>query len=164
MNSHINKYKSKGFNSIKENTSCIAGEILTDGHIVVKFGQDPAYHEYIDFIQNIAPKLNCWPVIHLHSLPLGSFKLSNEPYTVTEMEVLQPLSSTDKESYEVWIDENIKLIASPSGARSDPFNLEKGLKLLIQNARSHKVGLDFTKGDNIMIRNSSEYVITDPYF
>lgn len=150
------------------NTSCIAGQVLTDGQIVVKFGQDSSYHEYINYVQNHAPKLNCWPVVYLHNLPSGPFSSSsNVPYTVTEMEVLQALNPTDKTNYKTWIQNNIALINTPNGATSDPFCLEQGLKLLMQYAQAskqtNKLGLDIMKGDNIMQRNNGQYVITDPY-
>lgn len=164
MNNHIQQYISKGFAPVQVNTSCIAGQVLTDGNIAVKFGQDSSYHEYIDYLQNQAPKLNCWPIIHSHDIPLGPFSFSsNLPYTVTEMEILQALSPTDKKNYEAWISSNIKLINTPEGASSDPFRLEQGLKELIMLAKTKCLSLDIVKGDNIMARSNGEYVITDPY-
>lgn len=163
MRTHIQQYISKGFVTVAVNTSHIGGEVLTDGNMAVKFGQDPSYHEYISYLLNRTPHLNCWPIIHSHNIPLGPFSSSHLAYTVTEMEILQPLSLTDNTNYESWISKNIASIITPAGATSDPFGLEKGLKLLILHAQANKIGLDLCKGDNIMVRSNGDYVVTDPY-
>jgi len=100
MNSHIQQYISNGYTAINVNTSRIGGQVLTNGHQVVKFGQDSAYDEYIKYIQARTTLLSCFPVIYSHKLLQGTFNShSNKPYTVTEMEILKPLSQSDKFTY-----------------------------------------------------------------
>jgi len=146
------------------NTSNIGGQMLTNGNNIVKFGQDSSYHVYVNFVQNQATPLTCFPFIYNHTLPLGPFSFSsNQPYSVTEMEILQPLKQSDMHAYEAWIKSNIAIIGNGGKAATDPFRLELGVQLLIKNAQFKKIGLDLLKGDNIMQRSSGEYVITDPY-
>jgi len=164
MNSHIQQYISSGYSPIQGNTSRIAGTVLIKGNKVVKFGQDSAYDEFIQFIQGLQKQWSCFPVISNHDLPKGAFSpTSNIPYTITEMEVLQPLNQNEKQQYESWIKSNISVIGNGGKTANDPFGLEQGIQLLIQNAQTRNINLDLMKGDNIMQRSSGEYVITDPY-
>lgn len=164
MNHHIQQYLTNGYQHVCVNTSNIGGQVLTNGSRVVKFGQDRSYAEYICFVLSQTSPINCFPVIYSHALPLGPFSYtSNAPYTVTEMEVLQPLSLYDKAAYEGWIASAIKKISTIGKADTDPFGLEQGIKLLILNAKTKNILLDLLKGDNIMQRAQGQYVITDPY-
>ena len=163
MHYHIQQYIAKGYVSVHVNTSNIGGQVLRNRSRVVKFGQDSSYAEYVSFVQSHAP-LNCFPVIYSHTLPHGPFiQTSNMPYTVTEMEFLQPLNPKDKLDYEAWISSEIKTIGTGGNAASDPFRLEYAIRLLILNAQAKKINLDLLKGDNIMQRPTGQYVITDPY-
>ncbi|MRS98740.1 hypothetical protein GJQ57_08730 [Ralstonia pickettii] len=103
MQKHIDSYKKKGFVPVAVNGSGIGAEVYIDHgqNKVVKFGQDSAYDVFVRYA--LSAPCPDFPCFFHHDTPAGPFRInSNEPYTVTEMEVLEPLTAHESHALVAW--------------------------------------------------------------
>lgn len=135
----------------------------------VKISQDEAYDQFVQFVD--AQTLACFPRIDDHRAPLGPFVLgSNDPYTVTETELLEDLDVVAQQQVYEWIQNVLPSVYEMPGASaptSDPYGLLAGLQAMSRWLKSKctNIGID-NKPGNVLIRRSGsgvEYVITDGF-
>jgi hypothetical protein len=169
MQDHIESYLRQGFEEIKTDSGTGSRVLIHRGERkVVKFNQDPAYDKFAELaLANPLPSL---PKIFSHEKPLGEFKaLSNDEYTVTKIELLEPLSVEEQQSILSWINAVyswLKTGAKPSDMPSDTHGLQSAFDCLRSEAIRTGVCLDLSKGSNYMKRvdgSKSRFVITDPF-
>lgn len=169
MQNHIEKYRKQGFTEVQTDSGTGSYVLVhQEQGKVVKFNQDPAYDKFVTFVlQNPMPAL---PKVFRHEKPLGEFNpQSNDVYTVTEMELLVPLSGEEQQSVLAWVEAAFKWlrVGSDIAAMSDdPHDLRSAFDCLSMEAINAGVSLDVIKGSNYMKRvseNMSCVVITDPF-
>ncbi|KAB0659949.1 hypothetical protein [Burkholderia diffusa] len=168
MNNHIQQYIQNGYQYVSNNASAIGATVLVSqtGDRIVKFGQDSAYDVFVTHALHFPSSK--FPVFYCHSKPAGAFNAaSNKPYTVTEMERLDPLTQVEATTVMTWVravfaawqnSTNISLVP-------DPYNLTSTLIQLRGVALANLVGLDVLKPANYMARISQcqrEIVFIDP--
>jgi len=169
MHEHIKKYLFRGFRKIKTDSGT-GSHILIHKRkkVVVKFNQDPAYDKFVEYI--LRKPSQGFPVYYLHEKPVGEFiPLSNEPYTVTELELLCPLRKTEQEHYLKWNKIVMSHLQNGGDFESisyDPFTLNYSLSLLFEEAKEVGVNIDWNKSSNFMARvigKKRKYVISDGF-
>ena len=169
MHDHIDKYRQRGF--VEFPTDSGTGSYILvnkERRRVVKFNQDPAYEKFAEFARsNPGAAL---PEIFLHEKPLGEFKLlSNDWYTVTELELLVPLSIEEHHKVLAWVRVELSWLqsgASPSSLVDDACGLRSTFNCLRSEAVRTDVSLDVLKGSNFMkreVESGTRFVFTDPY-
>lgn len=169
MHKHIQQYLDCGYQPLLDHRSLIGSEILIHQTLnrIVKFGQDSAYHFFVEYARGNPH--DAFPVFYKHEMPLGPFlDVSNEPYTLTEMELLAELSDGEARGVIAWVNASIEMIKNGgdvSGA-PDPFDLAQPFLNLREIARQNGLGLDLRKSHNFMSRQTTlgrRIVITDPF-
>jgi len=169
VHDHIQQYKLKGYQPIANNTSGIGAEVLFNASLdrIVKFGQDPAYDIFV--VHAMASGTKEFPKLLFHDKPAGPFVVgSNDPYTVTEMEHLSPLTSQEAKDVIAWFSAVIEARRTGQSPHKvpDPFGLTSAYLALEAVAIRTGVGLDLQKSTNYMARvtaSGREIVFTDPY-
>lgn len=169
MHEHINTYKRLGYVELKTDSGTGSYVLVRrQERLVVKFNQDPAYDQFAEYA--LANPISALPKIFRHERPLGDFKpLSNDAYTITELELLDPLSPMEEQSVLSWISDVFSWLragSEPSAMPSDPHALQSAFSQLRSEAIRTGAGLDMIKGSNYMKRVSesgSRVVITDPF-
>ncbi|WP_156370534.1 MULTISPECIES: hypothetical protein [unclassified Acidovorax] len=169
MQDHIDRYRQLGFLETPTDSgtgSCILVNLKQ--RRVVKFNQDPAYDKFVEFIRSNPDA--AFPEIFLHEKPLGEFRpLSNDEYTVTEIEQLVPLSGEEQQAVLKWVKAEFSWLqsgAQPRESVDDPLGLGPAFHILLNEAKRVNVCLDVEKGSNFMKRameSGSRVVFTDPY-
>ncbi|MCD0495542.1 hypothetical protein LP085_01635 [Achromobacter sp. MY14] len=169
MQDQIDKYRAHSFREI-ETDSGVGSRVFVNKELgrAVKFNQDPAYDKFAEFARsNPQPAL---PVIHVHTKPLGEFKsLSNDQYTVTELELLAVLSAEEQQLVEDWVKAEFASLRSemqPAGFQDDPYDLRLTFNSLRTEAARVGVHLDVLKGSNFMKRGTDgelRVVFIDPF-
>jgi hypothetical protein len=169
MHDQVDYYMTQGFREIATDSGTGSTILVSDEkRRAVKFNFDPAYDQFVSIAES--QSLGAFPKIYKHAL--GTFEsgpLAERRYTITEMELLEPLSVEEQANVVSWI-ESI-YIARRSGMpldsiEADPFGLLEAVAILFSFAAENGVGLDLGKGTNYMVRSGSEsreFVITDPF-
>lgn len=169
MHAHIERYRKLGFRDLTTDSGT-GSFVLVNQELdrVVKFNQDPAYDKFIEFA--LVHPMTALPAIFHHEKPLGEFKpLSNDEYTVTELELLLPMSSEEQRSVLSWINRAVaflKVGGQSSAVIDDPHNLKSAFDGLRAEALRIGVSLDVLKGTNFMKRKKEShscYVFIDPF-
>jgi hypothetical protein len=169
MHQHKQKYIDSGYREIKTDSGTGSYVLVhKKKKMVVKFGQDPAYDKFVDFIIN-NPSSH-YPKVFCHDKPRGDFSsTSNEAYTITELELLKPLNKTEQNYFVIWMEHIKSNLQSGNGFMAltiDYFLLNNTIADLFQEAAKVSVNIDLNKSTNIMVRvkgKMREYVITDGF-
>jgi hypothetical protein len=170
LHAHIQTNRDQGFREVKTDSGTGSYVLIHDQLArAVKFNQDPAYDQFVRVAQ-ARPNL-CFPRILLHEAPLGAFSpIQNLQYTITEMEVLSPLSQEEQHGVLLWLQRSLggsQSTPTLDQSTDDPYGLLAALKILKTEADGRGVGWDLvSKGTNVMFRTTQDgksYVITDPW-
>lgn len=169
MHNHIDTYRRRGFVEITTDSGTGSYILVNEAQRrVVKFNQDPAYDKFAEFAR--ANPGSALPAIFLHEKPVGEFKpLSNDEYTVTELELLVPLSIEEQQLVLGWIQAEFRWLQAGAAAANlvdDSFGLRSTLHCLRLEAARTGVSMDVLKGSNFMKREIEDgqfVVFTDPY-
>lgn len=135
---------------------------------VAKFNQDQAYAQFADFCL-VNPNYAV-PKIYSHEYPLGRFSsLSNDQYSIAQMELLEALSHEEQLGVVSWI-ENIfnalRRSTTLAECTEDPFGLMTTFKALHAEAQRLGVKMDVLKSTNYLKRSrglESHIVFSDPF-
>lgn len=134
----------------------------------VKFNFDPAYDHFVSLAE--LHRLNEFPEIHLAKAEaLDRGLVTERLYTITEMELLAPLTTSEQEKVVSWITSVFEARSSGTALediKDDPLSLLGALRILIPYAANHGIDLDLGKSTNYMVRQvggTREFVITDPF-
>lgn len=169
MQDQVDYYKEQGFREV-ETDSGTGSTILVSNEKqrAVKFNFDPPYDRFVLIAQS--QSLGAFPKIYEHaSRNIESGPLTQRRYTITEMELLDPLSVEEKAKVVSWIQSIYidRRSGVPLNAiKADPFGLLEAITILLKFAADNNLHLDLAKGTNYMVRlgsESREFVITDPF-
>ena len=159
------KYLNDGFVKTVRNNSGLSTDVLTKGHVVVRIGDDDAYHHFADgVIKGIFSSVHLVN-ISKHIAPLGiphNKNASGYEFTVTEMELLNELILNEEEQYQAWIDQLMKEVNAGITPSADPFGMLSVTLELIHYAKKNGLMLDLIHHKNIMKRGST-WVHIDPF-
>ncbi|EPK3334136.1 TPA: hypothetical protein ACKR0U_001267 [Proteus mirabilis] len=160
----IDSYKQKGFTVIPHNYSGIGTDVLIKSNTVVRIGSDSGYSAFAKLAQNTTSGLTNVVKIYSHSEPLGPVNDSspNNEYSITEMELLTPMSQSESGAYEEWILPALDEIRKGKNPASDPYNLSNDLKILLNYSKTHNFDIDLLKSANVMKRGNV-FIILDPF-
>lgn len=165
MQSDIQNYLNNGFTYTIVNRSGLGAVVLQSGNLVVKFGLDPAYDAFIQYVFQ-HPNSQNLPRVHNHALPKGAFPIigASLAYTRTEMELLDELTPIEAQNYDSWINVTLPLIINGTPISSDPLGLLNETINLVNEAKRIVVNLDLYQSKNVMKRPcSGEYIHIDPF-
>jgi hypothetical protein len=171
MHQQIEEYKANGF-TVLTNTASRIGSVIAisaDSTRIAKFSQDPAYDNFVKFVQRQAHS-KYLPVVFSHDEHGGSDEIGAKPwFTITEMEKLEELTSPESDALIPWLQslfEAIRKHHSLASFHDDPFGLLLTMSQLWDYARALGNGFDILKTSNFMAREfdgDRNLVITDPY-
>ncbi|WP_109392265.1 hypothetical protein [Proteus cibi] len=161
----VTHYEQNGFKVISNNLSGINTDILVNGATVVRIGGDPGYSHFAKLVYSATSGLTNVVRIYFHDEPLGLVNSSNpnNEYSITEMELLTPMSQSECSAYEEWILPALDEIRKGNNPASDPYNLSNDLKILLNYSKTHNFNIDLLKSANVMKRGN-DFIILDPFF
>jgi len=168
MEDKIQTLRTQGYKELKTDSGTGSRILINDnsGH-VIKFNQDEAYAKFADFCL-LNPSLAV-PKIFSHVYPLGDFvPMSNEAYTIAEMELLYVLSPEEQGEVLAWIEAVFATLRSGKSASShpeDPFDLLDTFAALQSEAQRIGAQLDMLKGTNFLKRKArhERILFSDPF-
>ncbi|HCA3439737.1 TPA: hypothetical protein MO340_004301 [Salmonella enterica subsp. salamae serovar 35:g,m,s,t:-] len=153
-----------GYSEVAGNLSGIDTAVLIKGSKIVRIGGDAGYAHFARLVWSGTSGLTNVPVIYKHAEPLGQVNNlnNNSEYSVTEMEVLTPLTELECKDYENWSKPAIRDITKGNIPSTDPFNLVDDIIILVKYAAGNDLGIDIVESKNIMKRNN-DFIILDPF-
>lgn len=169
MNEKIEEYKAKGFREIPTDSGT-GSVILVCENIkrAVKFNFDPSYDRFVSIAKS--RQCNAFPKVYLHEeCVLASDPLPKRRYTLTELELLIPLSLEEQGKITSWVTDFYAACSSGLPLKEfndDPYSLLEAVNILLLFARDNNLLLDLGKGTNFMARQGGglwEVVIIDPF-
>ncbi len=162
-NDAISHFRSLGFVDTVTNYSGLCTTVLYDGELVVRIGFDERYDYFAKHVLSQSITLTNVARLYSHLLPLGPIPSNGHAYSVTFLELLDELTSTERKDYETWVNLTVNCLMSNSVPMpEDKFGLLADTKELYYHAKKNKFGMDFMKGKNIMKRGDT-FVHIDPF-
>lgn len=169
MQDQVDYYKAQGFREIATDSGTGSTILVSDEkRRAVKFNFDPPYDLFVSIAR--LQSLGAFPKVYEHApRTIKSGPLAERQYTITEMELLDPLSVEEQAEVVSWIQSIYIARRSDvplNAIKADPFGLLEAITILLSFAAENKVHLDLEKGTNYMVRlgsESRELVITDPF-
>lgn len=170
LTSERTHYTSAGYEEISTHSG--TGSFVLLNHAAeraVKISQDEAYDQFVRFVHT--QSLPCFPRIDCHRAPLGPFiSGSNDPYTVTETELLKDLDAATQRQIYDWIQSVLLFVHGAPGASApvgDPYGLLAGLQAMSIWLKRECTGIGIdNKPGNVLPRHrggSVECVMTDGF-
>lgn len=136
--------------------------ISTEQRRAVKINEDPAYHAFAEYAKN--NRSDHLPEIFRHKVHERVDQFNGHWFTITEMEMLEPLSQEEVDSVSLWSKE-AKINKAPTGAE-DTLDLTPTFQALRAQATKSNHNLDVFKSTNYMARargGKRIIVFTDPF-
>jgi hypothetical protein len=163
----IQSYQQRGYISIPTDSGTGSTILVNrDTKRVVKINYDSAYEVFARYAKsNPSPHL---PKVYFHhQCDFGDGIFSNQ-FSITEMELLDPLNPEEQEHIINWIQSIFRGVRQGEDLSTiaDDFGLNDTFQTLHDLARRSGTNLDLEKSTNYMIRRDSTsaiYVFIDPF-